>query len=67
MAMRLEDEDDRISNLARLFFHELSKKGKPITYIAYLCILGWDCLLTFVSKALANNLISFHCRKQSCI
>lgn len=27
MAMRLEDEDDRISSLAKLFFHELSKKG----------------------------------------
>lgn len=27
MAIRLEDEDERISNLARLFFHELSKKG----------------------------------------
>lgn len=28
MALRLEDEDERISNLAKLFFHELSKKGK---------------------------------------
>lgn len=28
MAIRLEDEDERISNLAKLFFHELSKKGK---------------------------------------
>lgn len=27
MAMRLEDEDERISNLVKLFFHELSKKG----------------------------------------
>lgn len=27
MAMRLEDDDDRISGLAKLFFHELSKKG----------------------------------------
>lgn len=27
MAMRLEDEDERISSLAKLFFHELSKKG----------------------------------------
>lgn len=28
MAMRLEDEDERISSLAKLFFLELSKKGK---------------------------------------
>lgn len=28
MAMRVEDEDERISNLARLFFNELSKKGE---------------------------------------
>lgn len=28
MAARLEDEDDRISSLAKLFFNELSKKGK---------------------------------------
>lgn len=27
MAMRLEDEEERISNLAKLFFLELSKKG----------------------------------------
>lgn len=27
MAVRLEDEDERISSLAKLFFHELSKKG----------------------------------------
>ncbi|GFY84745.1 binding protein [Actinidia rufa] len=32
MAMRLEDEDDRISNLAKLFFHELSKKGNNPIY-----------------------------------
>lgn len=29
MAVRLEDEDTRISSLAKLFFHELSKKGFP--------------------------------------
>lgn len=28
MAVRLEDEDERIRNLAKLFFNELSKKGK---------------------------------------
>lgn len=27
MAIRLEDKDGRISSLAKLFFHELSKKG----------------------------------------
>ncbi|PON31588.1 Condensin subunit [Parasponia andersonii] len=32
MAIRLEDEDERISNLARLFFHELSKKGNNPVY-----------------------------------
>lgn len=32
MAMRLEDEDERISNLAKLFFHELSKKGSNPIY-----------------------------------
>ncbi|MQL72395.1 hypothetical protein Taro_004763 [Colocasia esculenta] len=32
MAMRLEDEDDRISSLAKLFFHELSKKGSNPIY-----------------------------------
>ncbi|XP_062112016.1 condensin-1 complex subunit CAP-D2 isoform X2 [Humulus lupulus] len=32
MAIRLEDEDERISNLARLFFLELSKKGNNPVY-----------------------------------
>jgi len=27
MTVRTEDEDERISSLAKLFFHELSKKG----------------------------------------
>lgn len=36
MAVRLEDEDDRISNLAKLFFHELSKKGEPFTYSTFI-------------------------------
>lgn len=38
MAMRLEDEDERISNLAKLFFHELSKKGN----------LSLPCFIYFV-------------------
>ena len=28
MVLRLEDEDDRIQNLVKLFFHELSNKGE---------------------------------------
>ncbi|KAE9619744.1 putative condensin complex subunit 1 [Lupinus albus] len=32
MAIRLEDEDERISNLAKLFFLELSKKGNNPVY-----------------------------------
>ncbi|KAF3778480.1 Condensin complex subunit 1 [Nymphaea thermarum] len=32
MAVRLEDVDDRISNLAKFFFHELSKKGSNPVY-----------------------------------
>ncbi|KAL6530534.1 Condensin-1 complex subunit CAP-D2 [Orobanche minor] len=40
MAMRLEDEDERISNLARLFFHELSKKGSNPIYNLLPDILG---------------------------
>ncbi|TKY53425.1 Condensin complex subunit 1 [Spatholobus suberectus] len=32
MAVRLEDEDERISNLAKLFFLELSKKGNNPIY-----------------------------------
>lgn len=30
MAIRLEDEDERVSSLAHLFFHELSRKGNAI-------------------------------------
>ncbi|GFP80827.1 condensin complex subunit 1 [Phtheirospermum japonicum] len=40
MAMRVEDEDERISNLARLFFHELSKKGSNPIYNLLPDILG---------------------------
>ncbi|WCJ33357.1 Condensin-1 complex subunit CAP-D2 [Euphorbia peplus] len=32
MALCVEDEDERISNLAKLFFHELSKKGSNPVY-----------------------------------
>ncbi|KAK9075874.1 hypothetical protein SSX86_004203 [Deinandra increscens subsp. villosa] len=40
MAMRLEDEDERISNLAKLFFHELAKKGNNPIYNLLPDILG---------------------------
>ncbi|XP_068660218.1 condensin-1 complex subunit CAP-D2 [Aristolochia californica] len=40
MALRLEDEDERISNLAKLFFHELSKKGSNPIYNLLPDILG---------------------------
>lgn len=40
MAIRLEDEDERISNLAKLFFHELSKKGSNPVYNLLPDILG---------------------------
>ncbi|MCD7446306.1 hypothetical protein HAX54_000116 [Datura stramonium] len=40
MAICLEDEDERISNLAKLFFHELSKKGSNPIYNLLPDILG---------------------------
>ncbi|KAF8043750.1 hypothetical protein BT93_A1921 [Corymbia citriodora subsp. variegata] len=40
MAARLEDEDDRISSLAKLFFNELSKKGSNPIYNLLPDILG---------------------------
>ncbi|XP_057947732.1 condensin-1 complex subunit CAP-D2 isoform X2 [Malania oleifera] len=40
MAARIEDEDERISNLAKLFFHELSKKGSNPIYNLLPDILG---------------------------
>ncbi|KAJ4836103.1 hypothetical protein Tsubulata_004206 [Turnera subulata] len=40
MAICLEDEDERISSLAKLFFHELSKKGSNPIYNLLPDILG---------------------------
>ncbi|KAK9041417.1 hypothetical protein V6N11_016519 [Hibiscus sabdariffa] len=40
MAIRVEDSDERISNLAKLFFHELSKKGSNPIYNLLPDILG---------------------------
>eukprot|EP00257_Ricinus_communis_P021384 XP_015580865.1 condensin complex subunit 1 isoform X1 [Ricinus communis] len=47
MALCLEDEDERISNLAKLFFHELSKKGSNPVY---------NLLPDILSKLSAQNL-----------
>ncbi|KAF0907364.1 hypothetical protein E2562_015859 [Oryza meyeriana var. granulata] len=43
MAVRIEDEDARISSLAKLFFHELSKKGSNPIYNLLPDILGRLC------------------------
>ncbi|CAL5071363.1 unnamed protein product [Urochloa decumbens] len=43
MAVRIEDEDERISSLAKLFFHELSKKGSNPIYNLLPDILGRLC------------------------
>ncbi|KAF6145392.1 hypothetical protein GIB67_034162 [Kingdonia uniflora] len=40
MAVRVEDEEERISSLAKLFFHELSKKGSNPIYNLLPDILG---------------------------
>ncbi|XP_030925777.1 condensin complex subunit 1 [Quercus lobata] len=40
MAIQLEDEEERISSLAKLFFHELSKKGSNPIYNLLPDILG---------------------------
>ncbi|KAK9148479.1 hypothetical protein Scep_007236 [Stephania cephalantha] len=40
MAILIEDEDERISSLAKLFFHELSKKGSNPIYNLLPDILG---------------------------
>ncbi|XP_039047059.1 condensin complex subunit 1-like [Hibiscus syriacus] len=40
MAIRVEDNDERISSLAKLFFHELSKKGSNPIYNLLPDILG---------------------------
>ncbi|MFQ6635664.1 hypothetical protein Gotur_011165 [Gossypium turneri] len=55
MAVRVEDNDERISNLAKLFFHELSKKD----------VLQWEnisyCLsqLSFTEKGVKKLIESF--------
>lgn len=43
MAVRIEDENERISSLAKLFFHELSKKGTNPIYNLLPDMLGRLC------------------------
>ncbi|RVW36040.1 Condensin complex subunit 1 [Vitis vinifera] len=54
MAMRLEDEDERISNLAKLFFHELSKKGSNPIYNLLPDILGKLCNRNLKRESFCN-------------
>lgn len=48
MAMRLEDDDDRISGLAKLFFHELSKKGGARHFISFVGFVGVFVMTPFI-------------------
>ncbi|GMH29408.1 hypothetical protein Nepgr_031251 [Nepenthes gracilis] len=54
MAMRLEDEDGRISNLAKLFFNELSKKGTNPIYNLLPDILGRLCNQSLKGESFRN-------------
>jgi hypothetical protein len=65
MALRLEDEDERIANQVKLFFHELSKKGMSYTTKNFFLIncsrlpchvvVGWF----YVKRKLELNRFSF--------
>ncbi|XP_075512806.1 condensin-1 complex subunit CAP-D2 isoform X1 [Primulina tabacum] len=54
MAVRLEDEDERICNLAKLFFNELSKKGSNPVYNLLPDILGKLCYQNLKEKSFCN-------------
>ncbi|KAK9180866.1 hypothetical protein WN944_024002 [Citrus x changshan-huyou] len=54
MAIRVEDEDQRISNLAKLFFHELSKKGNNPIYNLLPDILGKLCNQNLKTESFCN-------------
>ncbi|CAK9322761.1 unnamed protein product [Citrullus colocynthis] len=54
MTLRLEDEDERISNLAKLFFHELSKKGANPIYNLLPDILGKLCNQNLQRQSFCN-------------
>lgn len=61
MAIRLEDEDERISNLARLFFHELSKKGSlwlPSSSILLKFVFGYSYSSTYQVHINSYSLLS---------
>ncbi|CAL1352223.1 unnamed protein product [Linum trigynum] len=54
MAICLEDEEERISSLAKLFFHELSKKGANPIYNLLPDILGKLCNQNLKKEAFCN-------------
>ncbi|KAG2638851.1 hypothetical protein PVAP13_2NG620100 [Panicum virgatum] len=54
MAVRIEDEDERISSLAKLFFHELSKKGTNPIYNLLPDILGRLCNQNLKDETFCN-------------
>ncbi|KAG1371126.1 condensin complex subunit 1 [Cocos nucifera] len=54
MAVRIEDEDERISSLAKLFFHELSKKGSNPIYNLLPDILGRLCNQNLKEETFCN-------------
>ncbi|XP_019710246.1 condensin-1 complex subunit CAP-D2 isoform X2 [Elaeis guineensis] len=54
MAVRIEDEDQRISSLAKLFFHELSKKGSNPIYNLLPDILGRLCNQNLKEETFCN-------------
>ncbi|KAK8588828.1 hypothetical protein V6N12_023241 [Hibiscus sabdariffa] len=58
MAIRVEDSDERISNLAKLFFHELSKKGSNPIYNLLPDILG-KLSIQDLQKDSFNNIMQF--------
>ncbi|PVH65372.1 hypothetical protein PAHAL_2G476200 [Panicum hallii] len=54
MAVRIEDENERISSLAKLFFHELSKKGNNPIYNLLPDILGRLCTQNLKDETFCN-------------
>ncbi|CAL1385865.1 unnamed protein product [Linum trigynum] len=54
MAICLEDEEERISSLAKLFFHELSKKGANPIYNLLPDILGKLCNQNLKKESFCN-------------
>ncbi|KAJ3683828.1 hypothetical protein LUZ60_014055 [Juncus effusus] len=54
MATCIEDEDERISSLAKLFFHELSKKGSNPIYNLLPDILGQLCNQNLPEESFCN-------------